>query len=150
MALPAKLYTVDLSQAEREAFAGLTPKGPVAARKMQRGQILLKANEGWRDRDITAALDRAVATVERTRRRCVEGGLARALNEDARPGQPRRLAGRVAAYWLAVVCSTQPASQARWRLGLLADTLVELAVVDSVSYETVRQTLKKMTSTPGK
>lgn len=148
--MPAKLYKVDLSQAEREELEGLTHKGQVAARKMKRAQILLRANEGWRDRDIAAALDTGVATVERTRRRFVEGGLARALNEDARPGQKRRLDGRAEAHLLALVCGKQPDSQARWSLRLLADKLVELEVVDSVSYETVRQTLKKMTSSPGK
>src|SRR4051812_17440116 len=90
------------------------------------------------------------STVERTRRRFVEGGLKRALNEDPRPGQRRKLDGRGEAHLIALVCSERPNSQARWSVRLLAERLVELGVVENISHETVRQTLKKMTSSPGK
>lgn len=148
--MPGKRYKVELCQDERSELEGLTRKGQVSARKMKRAQILLKAAEGWRDADIAAALDTGQSTVERIRRRFVEGGLARALNEDARPGQKRRLDGRAEAHLIALVCCERPDSQARWSVRLLADKLVELGVVDSVSYETVRQTLKKMSLNPGK
>jgi len=148
--MPAKLYKVDLSAAERSELEGLTCKGKVSARQMKRAQILLKASEGWRDVDIAEAVSTARTTVERIRQRFVEGGLARALNEDTRPGQRRRLDGRAEAHLIALVCSEQPDSQAHWSLRLLAEKLVELEVVDSVSHETVRQTLKKMSLNPGK
>ncbi|MHB8627454.1 MAG: helix-turn-helix domain-containing protein [Aggregatilineales bacterium] len=148
--MPAKRYNVDLSHVERAELEGLTHKGQVSARKMKRAQILLKASDGWRDAAIAAALDTGHSTVERTRRRFVEGGLAHALNEAARPGQKRRLDGRAEAHLIALACSERPDTQARWSLRLLADKLVELAVVDSVSYETVRQTLKKTTLNRGK
>jgi transposase len=148
--MPAKQYKVDLSQVERAELEGLTHKGQVSARKMKRAQILLKADEGWRDADIAAALDTGHSTVERIRQRFVEGGLERALNEDVRPGQKRRLDGRAEAQLIALVCSERPDSQARWSVRLLADKLVERGVVDSVSHETVRQTLKKMSLSPGK
>jgi transposase len=148
--MPAKKYKVDLSQSERAELEGMTRKGQVSARKMKRAQILLKASEGWQDADIAAALDTAHSTVERLRQRFVEGGLSHALNEDARPGQKRRLDGRAEAHLIALVCSERPDGQARWSMRLLADKLVELEVVESVSHETVRQTLKKMTSNPGK
>jgi transposase len=148
--MPAKRYKVDLSRDERSELDELTGKGQVSARKMKRAQILMKASDGWRDADIAAALDTGRSTVERIRRRFVEGGLTRALNEDARPGQKRRLDGRAEAHLIALVCSERPDSQARWSVRLLANKLVELAVVDSVSYETVRQTLKKMSLSPGK
>jgi hypothetical protein len=82
--------------------------------------------------------------VERTRKRLVEGGLNKALNEDPRPGAKRRLDGRAEAHLIALTCSEPPDDHDRWALRLLADKLVELGVVESVSYETVRQTLKKM------
>ena len=148
--MPAKRYKVDLSQAERAELEGLTRKGEVSARKMKRAQILLKASDGWRDAEIAAALDTAHSTVERIRQRFVEGGVAHALNENARPGQKRRLDGRAEAQLIALACSERPDGQARWSVRLLADKLVELAVVDHISHETVRQTLKKMNSSPGK
>jgi transposase len=148
--MPSKLYRVDLTSEERKELQELTRKGTVSARKMKRAQILLKADEGWRDEDIIAALDAGHSTVERTRRRFVEGGLSRALNEDARPGQQRKLDGRGEAKLIALVCTDQPESQAQWSLRLLADKLVELGVVETISHETVRQTLKKTNLNPGK
>jgi len=125
--MPAKLYRVDLTASEQTELERLRRKGTVSAGKMKRAQILLKAAEGWRDEDIMLALSTSRARVERTRRRFVEGDLQRALNEDERPD-----------------------NQARWSMRLLADKLVELGVVDSISHEAVRQTLKKMRSNPGK
>lgn len=147
--MPAKLYRVDLKADEREALERLTRKGKISARKMKRAQILLKAADGLRDEDIIQALAVNHSTVERTRR-FVEGGLERALNEDPRPGQKRKLDGRAEAHLIALTCSERPDSQARWSVRLLAEKLVELGVVEHISHETVRQTLKKMTSNPGK
>jgi transposase len=110
---------------------------------MKRAQILLKAAEGWRDEAIMQALTTSRSTVERTRRRFVEGGLDRALNEDARPGQARKLDGRGEAQLIALACSERPDNrQARWSLRLLAEKWVELGVVEHISYETVRQTIR--------
>jgi transposase len=148
--MPAKVYKVDLSESERDELARITRKGTISARKMKRAQILLNAAEGYQDEAITQALSTSRSTVERTRRRFVEGGLQRALNEDARPGQQRKLDGRGEAHLIALTCSERPDSQARWSVRLLADKLVELGVVEHISHETVRQTLKKMTSNPGK
>lgn len=148
--MPAKVYKVDLTDSERAELDKLTRQGKVSARKMKRAQILLKAALGWRDEDIILALDCSRSTVERTRRRFVEGGLEKALNEDVRPGQRRKLDGRGEAHLLALACSERPDSQARWSMRLLADKLVELGVVDSISHEAVRQTLKKTKSNPGK
>jgi len=148
--MPAKLYRVDLTDQEQMELERLTRAGKVSARKMKRAQILVKAALDWRDEEIMQALDCSRSTVERTRRRFVEGGLEKALNEDARPGQRRKLDGRGEAHLVALACSERPDSQARWSMRLLADKLVELGVVDSISHETVRQTMKKMTSNPGK
>jgi transposase len=148
--MPAKKYIVDLTGEERQELLELTRRGNRSVRKVRRARILLKADEGWRDREIMAALDTSSATVERTRKRFVEGGLEKALNEDPRPGQRRKLDGRQEAHLIALACSEAPAGHSHWTLRLLADKLVELGVVDSISHETVRQRLKKTGSSPGK
>ncbi len=141
--MPRKKYFVNLSGAERAGLRELTRKGETKARKMKRAMILLKADEGLGDPQIMAALSVSRPTVERIRKRFVEGGLERALNEDPRPGPKRKLDGRGEAQLIAVACSQAPEGHDHWTLRLLADKLVELEVVESISYETVRRTLKK-------
>lgn len=142
--MPAKLYRVNLTPEERQELLELTSKGRINARKMKRAQVLLKADEGLKDEAIMAAVNVSRPMVERTRKRLVEGGLNKALNEDPRPGAKRKLDGRAEAHLIALTCSEPPDDHDHWALRLLADKLVELGVVESVSYETVRQTLKKM------
>ncbi len=84
--MPAKKYIVTLTTEERQELMTLTRTGKLSARKMKRAQILLKADESWKDKDIIAALNTSRSTVERTRRRYVEGGMDKALNEDREPG----------------------------------------------------------------
>lgn len=141
--MPKKLYIVDLTNEEREELVELTRKGQASARKLTRARILLKADEGWKDEQIVAALDTSDSTVERTRKRFVEGGLGKALNDDPRPGAKRKLDGRGEAYLIAITCSEPPDEHEHWTLRAIADRLVELGVVDSISHEAVRQTLKK-------
>lgn len=148
--MPNKKYTVDLTEAERSELQALTSKGTVRARKMKRAQILLKADTGLTDAEIMAALEVSRPCVERVRRRFVEGGLARALNDGPRPGQRRKLDGKQEARLIAEVCSTAPAGHARWTLRLLAGRVVELKLADKISHETVRQVLKKTNSSRGR
>lgn len=143
--MPAKKYIVKLETDEREQLLEMTSKGAIGARKMKRAQILLKADEGWKDEHIIKALNTSRSTVERTRKRFVEGGLDKALNEDPRPGQRMKLDGNAEAHLVALTCSDAPGGRDHWPLRLLADKLVELGVVESISHETVRQTMKKMT-----
>lgn len=143
--MPAKKYIVKLEASERNQLLEMTRKGTIGARKMKRAQILLKADEGWKDADIIKALNTNRSTVERTRKRLVEGGLDKALNEDPRPGQRPKLDGKAEAHLIALACSDAPGGRDHWPLRLLADKLVELGVVESVSHETIRQALKKMT-----
>lgn len=143
--MPAKKYIVKLEPGEREQLLEMTRKGTIGARKMKRAQILLKADEGWKDADIIKALNTNRSTVERTRKRLVEGGLDKALNEDPRPGQRAKLDSRAEAHLIALACSEAPGGRDHWPLRLLADKLVELGVVESISPETVRQVMKKMT-----
>jgi transposase len=139
-----KRYSIDLTEDEREQLLALTRKGKVSTRKATRTRILLKADQGWTDEQIVAALDTSLSTVERTRKRFVEGGLPKALNDDPRPGAKRKLDGRGEAHLLALTCSEPPDDHDHWTLRLLGERLVELGVVDSISHEAVRQTLKKI------
>ena len=138
-----KRYIVDLSEDERTELLALLGKGVAPARKLTRARILLLADAGRTDQEIAAALHVHRVTVERTRRRLVEGGVERALNEQPRPGGRPKLDGKQEAMLVALACSRAPEGRSRWTLQLLADRLVELAVVDSVSDETVRRALKK-------
>jgi transposase len=149
--MPRKKYHVNLSIEERRELEKMTRKGEIKARKFKRAMILLKADEGLTDKEIMAAVDTSRPTVERIRKRFVEGGLDKALtvkctvlcNEDPRPGQERKLDGRGEAILIATACSKAPEGHDHWTLRLLADKLVELGVVGSISHETVRLTLKK-------
>jgi transposase len=141
--MPKKLYLVNLSDAERQTLAEMTRKGTIKARQFKRAMILLKADEGLSDPQIMAAVNVSRPTVERTRKRFVEGGLERALNEDPRPGQMRKLDGRGEAVLIAEACGPAPEGHDKWTLRLLAGRLVQLSVVENISYETVRRTLKK-------
>ena len=143
--MPAKKYIVTLTNEERQELLALTRAGEISARKMKRAQILLKADENWKDKDIIAALNTSRSTVERMRKRYVEGGLDKALNEDPRPGAKRKLDGRAEAHLIALACSDPPEDSDHWALRLLADELIELGMVESISHEAVRQYLKKTT-----
>jgi transposase len=138
-----KKYIVDLTDAERTELRDLIKKGTLAARKLTRAHILLQAHEGASDAAIAAALHVGERTVERTRQKFVEGNLHYALSERARPGAKRKLDVKQEARLIATACSTPPEGQKRWTMQLLADELVALQVVETISDETVRRTLKK-------
>lgn len=143
--MPAKKYIVTLTKEERNELLELTGSGELSVRKMKRALILLRADDGWKDKEIVAALNTSRPTVERIRKRYVEGGLEKALNEDPRPGARKKLDGRAEARIIALACSAEgPEDGGRWTLRAIAAELVELGLVDAISYEAVRQVLKKM------
>ncbi len=147
--MPAKKYIVDLTCEERQILEQLTSKGKAQVYKINHARILLKADinsaQGeWTDRAMSQALDISTATIERVRQRFVEQGIEAALNRQVQQKRkPRRLDGEQEAHLIAMVCGPTPAGQGRWTLRLLAERMVELGYVESVSHETVRQTLKK-------
>jgi transposase len=145
-----KKFQVTVSEEEQLKLLELTRKGKAKAREFKRAMILLKANEGLTDPQIMAALNVSRPCVERIRKRYVTGGLEKALHEDPRPGQKRKLDGRGEAHLIAITCTPVPEGYEHWELRLLADTLVEQGIVKRISYETVRQVLKKTNSSPGK
>jgi len=150
-----KKYIVSLTTEERETLEQLTTTGKATAYKMNHARILLKADTnqeggGWTDEAISQALDISVATIERVRQRLVEPNLESALSrQEQQQRKPRRLDGEQEAHLIALTCGEAPEGQARWSLRLLADRMVELDYVESVSHETVRQTLKKTTLSLG-
>jgi transposase len=145
-----KKYKVALTDEEREELKQVTRTGKTPAYKVNHARILLKADinnpeGGWNDADICKAFDVGVSMVERVRRRFVEEGLPGALG---RKEQLNRRApvldGEAEAHLIALACSKTPDGQGTWTLRLLAQKMVELEYVESVSHETVRKTLKKM------
>ena len=152
----AYLYRVMVSEEERAELRGLVGSGVAPVRMLTRARILLKANHGeggsgWADAAIAAALDVNPSTVLRVRRQFAFEGLAATL-ERKRPDRvyERALDGEREARVTAMACSETPDGVDRWSLRLLADELVRLQVVSTISHEkTVRQTLKKTPSSPG-
>src|SRR3954471_24830641 len=145
-----KKYRVTLTLTERNELESLLARGKADVRKIKHVQILLKADESdggpaWSDARIAEAVEAGTATVERVRQRFVEEGLTAAISP-YRGGKriyERKLDGAQEAHLIALACSAPPEGRARWTLRLLAQHMVELAYVDTLSYETVRQTLKK-------
>lgn len=141
--MPAAKYVVGLTEDEQARLRRLLRGGKAPVRMVTRARVLLKADAGCTDAQIASALDMGVATVSRTRKRCVEQGVERALREAPRPGARRKLSGKEEAHLVAVACSAPPAGHARWTLRLLAGKVVELGFAPSISPETVRSMLKK-------
>lgn len=145
-----KKYIVRLTETERRELENIVYKGKVAAQKRLHAQILLKADvsehgEKWRDKQISEAFGVSTRTVERVRERLVEKGLEAALNR-VPPSRvkSKTLDGENEAHLIALTCGEAPDGRNRWTLRLLASKMVELKYVESISYETIRQTLKKM------
>lgn len=144
-----KRYRVTLTDEERAQLRQMISAGKAAARKLTHARILLKADAGeggpnWKDEQIGQSLEVGTATVERVRKQFVEDGMEAAL-ERRKPDREyeRRLDGVGEAHLIALTCSEAPEGRERWTLQLLADGMVALGYVESVSRETVRRTLKK-------
>ena len=150
-----KKYHVVLSEAERKQLFDLLRKGKSSALRQTRARILLQANRSpqglsWSDAQIQEGLGVAISTIERVRQRFAESGLEAALS--GRPSlrqYERLLDGDAEAHLIALACSEPPEGHARWTLRLLANQMVVLEYCDTVSYETVRRTLKKTRSSRG-
>lgn len=149
-----KKYVVELTAQERGHLLKLLSSGTAPARKLNRARILLKADTGEHaqgrellDREIAPMLETSTATVQRVRERFWESGLEAAL-ERSLPNRvyKRSLDGRAEAHLIALVCSQPPRGRDRWSFRLLADKAVELGIVEEVSHETIRKTLKKTTN----
>jgi hypothetical protein len=143
-----KKYVVRLSEEEREQLTGIVRKFKGTSQKVRRAQILLKADANgpdWTDQQIADAFGCRRQTVENVRQRLVERGFEQALNgvKRANPPTPKLLDGEQEARIIATRLGPPPAGYAHWTLRLLASKVVELSIVESISHETVRRTLKK-------
>jgi transposase len=143
-----KKYIVRLTDAEREALRGVITRLKGSSQKVRRAQILLKADAdgpGWIDSRIAEAFNCRVQTIENLRKRLVTEGFELALEGKKRqePATPPKLDGEGEAKLIAMRLGKPPAGYGHWTLHLLADELVALEVVDSISHETVRKVLKK-------
>lgn len=139
----AKKYIVTLTDDERHTLQEMTHTGTGGVRKMNRAHILLLADEGESDTAIAEALHTSLATVQRTRQRFVEDGVDDALQERRRSGASVKLDGRQEAFLVALACSDPPTGRTKWTMELLAEKLIDLRMVSSISDETVRLRLKK-------
>ena len=149
-----KKYVVELTSEERKQLAGLVKKGKTAGYKIRHAQMLLKVDQGkngpgWSDGNVAEAFVAHITTVERLRKRFVEESLEAALERHNRKNYSRKLEGDAEAHLIAIACSEPPEGRNEWTLRLLADKLVELKVVDSVSHMTVSRTLKKTSLSRG-
>ncbi len=147
--MPAKKYRVKLTEEERSDLKQLISKGKGAVRKITHAQVLIHADEAssrvaLKDEDIAQAIHTSRLTVERVRKRFVEEGLESAINPKVQVRRrPKKLDGKAEAFLVATACSVAPEGYTDWTLSLLANRLVECEIVDSISGETIRKTLKK-------
>jgi transposase len=143
-----KKYIVRLTEEERKGLGAVVSKGRASARKIGHARVLLKVDAdgpNWTDEEAAEAFGIRANTVRDIRQRFVEEGLESALERKRRtePPTPRKLDGAGEARLIALACGEPPEGRARWTLRLLAGKMVELAIVDGISHETVRRTLKK-------
>ncbi|HEU5379890.1 MAG TPA: helix-turn-helix domain-containing protein [Ktedonobacteraceae bacterium] len=151
-----KKYKVELEEKQRKQLESMISGGKESARSQMHARILLQADQGvqgpaWADERIAEALIVGRATVERVRRRFVEGGLLGALVRRPQPERPeqRKMDGELEARLVTLACSQTEGGQKRWTMRMLADKLVQLGYVDQISHNTVWVTLKKMNSNRG-
>jgi putative transposase len=142
-------YPVSLSRKQRKELLSIVSTGTRSARVINHARILLMAHEGMLNRIIAQTLSISSMTVYAIRRRFQTEGLG-ALYDRPRPGKPRKLDGKAEARLTAIACSEPPQGHARWSVRLLADRLVQLEIVDTISHKTVWETLKKTTSSRGR
>ena len=148
-----KKYIVRLTSEERQELVAFVKKGKGSPPKLKHAQILLSADAdgpSWTDGQIAEGFHCHQRTAENVRRRCVLEGLDAALvrRTQERPSRERKLDGKGEARLISLACGKAPMGRARWTLDLLADRLVRLHVVDAISGQTVRRTLKKTNCSP--
>src|ERR1700730_1605583 len=146
-------YAVDLIETERAALREIISKNKAKRSTVINAYILLKADRpcGWTNEDIAAAYEVSTKKVEQLKKRFVEEGFVATLSrKPVTNAHRRKITGDEEAHLVALCCSQAPEGQERWTLRMLADKMVELDVIASVSHETIRRTLKKMNLNPGK
>lgn len=150
----SKKQDVYLSTEQRTELEEMIHKGESSAREQTRARILLLSDRSQGQRrtqaEIAEVLMCSAATVGNIRRRFLREGLEAALTEKPRPGKPPKVTGEVEAHLVAIACSAPPPGHVRWTLRMLADRLVELEQVDSISHVAIGDVLKKMNLSLGR
>lgn len=145
---------ITLTEEERTELSQLIKSGKHSARVLGRARILLllDRSQGQKRklREIADVMLTSIGTISNVKRRYMKGGLEYGLHDRPRPGAKPKIDGEVEAHLIALVCSDPPEGQARWTLRLLADKLVELELVESISHVAVGDALKKTNSSLGK
>ena len=147
--MSGKRYAIELTTEERGQLNRLVRGGKHSARIITRARILIKIDEGWKVPQIAAALDVSEGTVYSVKRRYAAEGLGGVVRDRVQANRFRKLDQKGEAHLIALACSDAPEGHDHWTLQLLADRMVELGVVESLSYETVRLKLKKTSSSRG-
>lgn len=145
-----KKYSVKLTSSERRRLEVLVEEKQGSARQQRRMQALLLSAEGASDEEIAEEVGLHVSSLERLRKRFAEEGWESAIRERQRAGAPLLLDAKQEAVLISLACEKPSNGQVRWSLRQLGERLVALEVVESISYETVRRTLKKTSSSRGK
>ena len=148
-------YIVTLTEEERQELRALVQKGQTQGYRIKHAQILLKLdeipeNQGWTYEKIKAAYHATPHTISQIAKRFVTGGVEAALGRKEQVNRHKKIDGRVEAHIIAIACSQAPEGRERWTLQLIADELVRLGVVGSISDTAVMETLKKTNLSPGK
>ena len=144
-----KKYIVNLAELEKAELEALTTRGSTSARRLKRALILLAAADGDTYDAIATRVRVHPNTVSRICKRFCQESLKASLTERSRPGHARKLAGPEEALVIALACTDAPEGRKVWTMQLLADRMVELKVVESISDDTVRRVLRRGTSNPG-
>ena len=139
----SRQFDIQLTNEERRELNRLVESGRKLARKITRARILLLSDAGKKDREIAEALQVCRKTVQNVRKRFFNEKSLNSVEDKPRPGKPPKLDGITAENITALACSHPPEGYERWTLRLLANKAVELELVDSVSYEGIRNLLKK-------
>jgi len=137
-------YTIQLTDEQRQQLEQMIHSGNAAARVQTRARILLLADLGRSDVEVAQALLTSPTTVQRTRRALHKKGFERTVRDEPRPGRPPRITGEIEAKLTMLACSSPPQGRARWTLQLLADKMVELGYIGTISDMGVYKKLKKM------
>src|SRR5262244_4496220 len=146
-------YAIDLTDTERAALREILAKNKVKRSTIINAYILLKADRacGWTNADIASAYDVSTKKVEQLKKRFVEEGFEAALyRKPVTNAHRRKITGEEEAHLIALYCSPAPEGHERWTVRMLADKMVAVDIVEAVSHETIRRTLKKMNLNPGK
>ena len=137
------IFIINLTKEDREYLNRFISRGNASARSLTRARILLMADEGYSNKDIAGILGTTIPRVYRTRKRYCQEGLDSALNEKPRSGAPPKIDGTIESQVTLLACSDPPEGRSTWTLQLLADRLVELKMIDSISSMSVHRILKK-------